>query len=147
MVITPSEWKWNRAHIIGAHQYWNLLFLVIMTRCGWSAKSGGFERRPCAAEKRRRKQQQPDTMTLLPLFRRLLPRLLHPRQLRPAPACVAAALHLRAVSSGGMFESLTGSMGAAFKKLLGRKTLTREEVDVALASVHDALVDADVAQV
>jgi signal recognition particle GTPase len=46
-----------------------------------------------------------------------------------------------------MFESLTSSMGATFKKLLGRKTLTREEVDAALASVHDALVDADVAQV
>jgi signal recognition particle GTPase len=38
-------------------------------------------------------------------------------------------------------------MGATFKKLLGRKLLTREEVDLALKSVSDALVDADVAQV
>jgi signal recognition particle GTPase len=46
-----------------------------------------------------------------------------------------------------MFDTLTSSVGATFKKLLGRKTLTKEEVDVALASVNDALVDADVAQV
>jgi hypothetical protein len=83
-------------------------------------------------------------MTMLPLFRRLLPRLLCPLALRPA---ASAARHVRAFASGGMFESLTSSMGATFKKLLGRKTLTREEVDAALASVHDALVDADVAQV
>jgi signal recognition particle GTPase len=38
-------------------------------------------------------------------------------------------------------------MNATFKKLLGRKTLSRQEVDAALASVQDALVDADVAQV
>ena len=81
---------------------------------------------------------------MLPLFRRLLPRLLCALALRPA---AAAARDVRAFASGGMFESLTSSMGATFKKLLGRKTLTREEVDVALASVHDALVDADVAQV
>jgi signal recognition particle subunit SRP54 len=46
-----------------------------------------------------------------------------------------------------MFDSLTSSMGATFKKLLGRKTLTKEEVDAALAAVNDALADADVAQV
>jgi signal recognition particle GTPase len=38
-------------------------------------------------------------------------------------------------------------MNATFKKLLGRKTLSRQEVDAALTSVQDALVDADVAQV
>lgn len=81
---------------------------------------------------------------MLPLFRRLLPRLLRPLALRPA---AATGRNVRAFASGGMFESLTSSMGATFKKLLGRKTLTREEVDIALASVHDALVDADVAQV
>ena len=76
---------------------------------------------------------------MLPLFRCLLPRLLRPLTLRPA---AATGRNVRAFASGGMFESLTSSMGATFKKLLGRKTVTREEVDVALASVHDALVDA-----
>ena len=63
---------------------------------------------------------------------------------RRAQPCAGRA---RAFASGGMFESLTSSMGATLKQLMGRKTLTKEEVEAALASVNDALVDADVAQV
>jgi hypothetical protein len=85
--------------------------------------------------------------------------LLRRFRLLPTPAAAAltrlrcrsparpAAAPARCFASGGMFESLSSSMGAAVKKLLGRKTLTKQEVDAALKSVSEALVDADVAQV
>jgi len=127
-----------------AATYWNSVSLSRL-------QFGSDALQAAAHSSSRRAKAPPDPprhMTMLPLFRRLLPRLLHPRALRPAPVSAAAcSRHVRAFASGGMFESLTSSMGATFKKLLGRKTLTREEVDSALASVHDALVDADVAQV
>jgi len=63
----------------------------------------------------------------------------HVRAFAPAGA--------RSFASGGMFESLTSSMGQTLKKLMGRKTVTAEEVEQALLAVNDALVDADVAQV
>jgi hypothetical protein len=78
-------------------------------------------------------------------LRPLLPLQLRVCTARSAVLLPAAAA--RCFGSGGMFDSLTASMGQTFKKLMGRKMLSKEEVDAALASVNDALVDADVAQV
>jgi hypothetical protein len=91
------------------------------------------------------------TMSALLLLRRLrLPPTLATAAImclrRRSPARPAAA-PARCFASGGMFDSLSSSMSTALKKLLGRKTLTKQEVDVALKSVSEALVDADVAQV
>lgn len=80
------------------------------------------------------------------VVRQLLAAAQHTWPHRPRPALPVSA-PARCLSSGGLFDSLTSSMNATFKKLLGRKTLSRQEVDAALASVQDALVDADVAQV
>ncbi len=77
-----------------------------------------------------------------------LPPPCHPHPSPPASRARAFAPGgARSFASGGMFESLTSSMGQTLQKLMGRKTVTAEEVEQALLAVNDALVDADVAQV
>lgn len=44
-----------------------------------------------------------------------------------------------------MFESLTDKLGQVFDKLRGQKTLTEEDVDLALREIRVALLEADVA--
>ncbi len=120
--------------------------------CLSAGRRGGSERLPLKSATMSREQE---SCNMLLFLRQQLPRQLRVSAIRSlvylapsAASCgVPHAPPARCFASGGMFDSLASSMGATFKRLLGRKTLTKEEVDAALASVNDALVDADVAQV